>query len=334
MSELVKKYEHNPIIKAGKEPFRNKVVFNPGVIYENNKYYLYERSAESLTPFKCNISLLESVNGIDFTVVGDKPIITPESIGFVDGTVEDPRVVKIDDDYLMTYAYRPYTYNCYPNDEGLPNYEPLVGELDVGINHTLTAVCKSKDLINFKKVATIGGEYDERDCILFPEKINGRYAMLRRPKNKDGGYKNIKEPSIWISYSDDLTEWDEPELLAKPKFAWEANKIGGGATPLKTDRGWIIIYHGVSSRNEYKVGIILSDLNDPTKILARSKTPIMAPTESYETKGVVLPNVVFPTGNVIIDNELKIYYGVCDTAIALATINMDDLDIYFENNKE
>lgn len=334
MKELVKRYKNNPIIKAGEESFRKEVVFNPGLIYENDKYYLYERSAESIVPFKCNITLLESDDGIHFDVVGDKPIITPESLGYDKGTVEDPRVVKIDDEYLMTFAFRPYTYNCYPTGVGLPIYEPLVGELDVGINNTLSAIAKSKDLINFEVITTIGGDVDERDVILFPEKINGKYAMLRRPKLKGESYKNIKEPSMWISYSEDLIEWTEPILLAKPKYEWESGKIGGGATPLKTEDGWVIIYHGVNDEHEYKVGIILADLEDPTKIIARSKEPILVPQETYEKEGVILPNVIFPTGNVIVDNEIKIYYGVCDTSIALATIDMNDLKTFFNKNKE
>lgn len=334
MGKLVKRHKNNPIIKAGKESFRNKVVFNPGLIYEDKKYYLYERSGESIAPFKCNITLLESDNGYDFRVVGDKPIITPESLGFSQGTVEDPRVVKIGDDYLMTYAYRPYTYNCYPNGKGIPDYEPLVGILDEGINNTLTAICKSKDRINFETITTLGGDIDERDCILFPEKINGKYAMLRRPKIKGQSYQGIAEPSIWISYSDDLITWSDLTLLAKPKYAWEAGKIGGGSTPLKTDKGWIIIYHGVSEQGVYKVGVMLTDLNDPTKVIARSKMPILEPEADYELEGIILPNVIFPTGNAIVGDEIKIYYGVCDTAIALATINLNDLQTYLENNKE
>lgn len=327
---FVKKHPNNPIITAGNQSFRKAAVFNPGVIYEHNKYYLYERSAESIAPFTCHISLLESDNGIDFKLVGDKPIITPESLGYKDGTVEDPRIVKIDDDYLLTFAYRPYTYNCYPTGLGVPNYEPLVGILDEGVNNTLSAVAKSKDMINFEIVSILGGKVDERDCILFPEKINGKYAMLRRPKHKHFAYKDVSEPSIWISYSDDLKTWSEPTLLARPEFAWECGKIGGGTTPLKTDKGWIIIYHAVNEKSEYRVGAMLTDLEDPTKVLARGHVPLFEPEEIYEKEGLVIPNVVFPTGNVIIDNEIKIYYGVCDTSIALATISVDDLFKYFE----
>jgi predicted GH43/DUF377 family glycosyl hydrolase len=331
---IIKRHPSNPIIEAGKESFRSAAVFNPGVIFENNKYYLYERSAQSIAPFTCNITLLESDNGVDFKVVGDKPIITPESIGHKEGTVEDPRVVKIGDDYLMTYAYRPYTYNCYPTGVGLPNYEPLVGILDEGINNTLTAIAKSKDMINFEIVSTLGGDEDERDCILFPEKINGQYAMLRRPKIKNKAYKNIKEPSIWISYSDDLKAWTDPVLVAKPVFDWECGKIGGGATPLKTEQGWVIIYHAVNEKNEYRVGVMLTDLNDPTKVIARGKTPLLEPEALYEKEGVVIPNVVFPTGNVIVDDEVKIYYGVCDTSIALATIKLEDLFDFLDQHKD
>lgn len=330
----VKRHKNNPIIKAGSEAFRSAAVFNPGVIYDNGKYYLYERSAQSIAPFICNISLLESDDGVNFKLSKDEPIITPQSIGYEEGTVEDPRIVKIDDEYLLTYAYRPYTYNCYPTGTGLPVYEPLRGIVDEGINNTLTAIAKSKDLYNFETVSVLGGELDERDVIIFPEKINGQYAMLRRPKIKNQAYKGIKEPSIWLSYSDDLVVWTEPILLAQPKFDWEAGKIGGGPTPLKTEKGWVIFYHGVSENDEYRVGVMLCDLEDPTKVIARSKHPILEPSASYEKVGLVLPNVIFPTGNVIRDNEIKLYYGVCDTAIALASIKLDELFTYLDKNKE
>lgn len=334
MTLNVKRHINNPIITAGSESFRSEAVFNPGVIFENNKYYLYERSAESIAPFRCNISLLESEDGVNFELSKDEPIITPSSIGFDEGTVEDPRIVKIDDEFLLTYAYRPYTYNCYPTGTGLPVYEPLKGVLDEGINNTLTAICRSKNLYDFETVSVLGGVEDERDVILFPEKINGKYAMLRRPKIKNQAYKGILEPSIWISYSDDLVEWSDPVLLARPKFDWEAGKIGGGSTPIKTEKGWVIFYHGVNENNEYKVGVMLCDLEDPTIVISRSSSPILEPTESYEKEGIILPNVVFPTGNVLKDNEIKLYYGVCDTAIALASINVDDLFTYLETNKE
>ena len=333
----LKRHEKNPIIIAGGHEWRQCAVFNPGVILEDNTFYLYERAAKGLRPFECSIGLLKSSDGVNFELVGEKPVLAANDLGHPAGTVEDPRIVKIEDEYLMTYAYRPYTYNCNPTGTGLPEYEPLVGELDVGINHTVSGIARGRSLTEFEQICSLGGieGHDERDTILFPEKINGRYAILRRPKGNDEeqSHKNQK-PSIWISYSDDLITWDKPHLVAQPKYGWEGSKIGGGTTPLKCDEGWIIIYHGVNEKNEYRAGIMLLDINDPTKVIARSREPVLEPKEYYEKVGLVVPNVVFPTGNVIKDNVLYVYYGCCDTSIALATANMEDVMEYLRNSKE
>jgi predicted GH43/DUF377 family glycosyl hydrolase len=128
-----------------------------------------------------------------------------------------------------------------------------------------------------------------------------------------------------------LQTWTEPELVIKPEYAWEDNRIGGATPPIKTEQGWLVLYHGVENQNPavrrvcYRLGALLLDLNDPTKVLARTSNFIMEPETYYERYGLYIPNVVFPTGNVIVDRVLYLYYGVCDTAIALATVPLDEL---------
>jgi predicted GH43/DUF377 family glycosyl hydrolase len=166
---------------------------------------------------------------------------------------------------------------------------------------------------------------DDRDVSLFPEKIGGRYAMLRRPLHWVGESYGTPGPAMWISFSDDLHEWTDTQLLAKPEFAWEDNRIGGSTPPLKTEAGWLVFYHGVETldasvkRVVYRMGALLLDLDDPTKVLARTREPLMEPEHYYERFGLYIPNVIFPTGNVLKDGLIYLYYGVCDTAIALAT---------------
>jgi predicted GH43/DUF377 family glycosyl hydrolase len=175
---------------------------------------------------------------------------------------------------------------------------------------------------------------DDRDVILFPEKINGRYAVLRRPLQMVGPEHGTEHPAIWISYSEDLERWSAPELVAKPEFTWEDNRIGGSTPPIKTEHGWLVLYHGVETRDAsarrvcYRLGALLLDLDDPTRVLARTSRPLMEPEAYYERFGLYIPNVIFPTANVVKEGLLYLYYGVCDTAIALATVPLGELVEY------
>ena len=133
-------------------------------------------------------------------------------------------------------------------------------------------------------------------------------------------------PGIWVSSSENLTKWSDPKLVAVTEnVAWEGTKIGAAASPLKTDEGWLVLYHGVDANSIYRVGSMMLDLNDPTKVIGRTKNPIMEPTEYYEKFGLVIPNVVFPTANLIVGDKVWIYYGCCDTCISLATVPLDEL---------
>jgi predicted GH43/DUF377 family glycosyl hydrolase len=120
-------------------------------------------------------------------------------------------------------------------------------------------------------------------------------------------------------------DWNNPKLLSVAENEWEGQKIGAAATPLRTDKGWLLLYHGADKNSVYKVGAMLLDIKQPEKIIARTKNSIMEPEEYYEKFGLVIPNVVFPTANLIKDNLVYIYYGCCDTAISLATVPVDDL---------
>jgi predicted GH43/DUF377 family glycosyl hydrolase len=131
---------------------------------------------------------------------------------------------------------------------------------------------------------------------------------------------------MWITYSEDLVNWEEPKLLATAgSLSWESRKIGGSTPPVRTDKGWLVLYHGVDEDIVYRVGAMLLDLEQPEKIIARTANFIMEPETYYEKFGFQIPNVIFPTGNVVKDGLLYIYYGVTDTAIALATVPLDEL---------
>ena len=326
----------NPIVVPGLYPWRMATVFNPGVIYDEGRFYLYERAAGSLRPFHCYIGLLESEDGVTFRHVTDQPVWTPAMAGCKHGSVQDPRVVRIGDAYYMTFAYRPYAWNSYPTGIGVPEssqaaYPGFSGRAEE--NQTRSGIAVSIDRVHWELLGWVSDpSYDDRDVILFPERVNGRWCALRRPVGfVDVSTAHREHPAICISFSDDLHTWSPPRRVLEPMFAWEDNRIGGSTPPIRTPAGWLVFYHGVQTvdpsirRVCYRLGVALLDLNDPTRVLARAPRYIMEPEAYYERFGLYIPNVIFPTASVVKDGLVYLYYGVCDTAIALATARLDDV---------
>jgi predicted GH43/DUF377 family glycosyl hydrolase len=327
----IKRCEKNPIVTPGVYDWRKAAVFNPGVIYENGKFYMYERAAGSLRPFKTSIGLLESDDGINFTLAAKEPIFTAEELGFPDGSVEDARVVKIDDVFYMSYALQPYAFDCWPTGYTLPDYYPehypqweATGTKPM---ITRSGIATSKDGINFTQFSySTPPEIDDRDNALFPQKINNRFAIVRRPMEYVGEEYGTDAPGIWISYSDDLINWDYPTLVAvAEKEEWEGTKIGAAAAPLWTEKGWLLFHHGVDKKHVYRMGAMLLDLDNPAKVVGRIEDFIMEPEEYYEKHGLVIPNTIFPTAVIDVDGLLYIYYGCCDTSISLAFVPLQEL---------
>lgn len=327
----ITRHEANPIVVPGEYEWRKVTVFNPAVIMDNDKFYMIERTAGSLTPCKNYLGLLESEDGVHFTHVVDQPVLTPDELGFPYGSVQDPRIVKIDDTFYLNYALRPCAMNYYPTGAGIP--ERSIPEYPDGWGNepghwlTRSGIVSSTDLIHWKHVSdTTPLEINDRDNILFPETINGKYVLLRRPEEYIGTPYGTDKAAMWITYSDDLIHWDEPKLLAKAEnMDWESRKIGGSTPPIRTDKGWLVLYHGVDDQIVYRVGAMLLDLDNPELVIARTHHFIMEPETYYEKFGFQIPNVIFPTGNIVKDDLLYIYYGVTDTAIALATVPVSDL---------
>jgi predicted GH43/DUF377 family glycosyl hydrolase len=313
----------NPIVIPGKWDWRRVAVFNPAVIHDQGWFWMFERACVSLRPLKCSVGLLRSKDGTHFEHVADQPVFTPDELGFPKGTIEDPRVVKFGDTYYMTFAHRPFNYHCHPTGIQAPEYFPQKGKgkFASAINNTRSGLASSKDMLHWKHLGWITPpDVDDRDNVLFPEKIGGRYAMLRRPMTWVGPKYGCTGPAMWISYSSDLKKWTTPELIAGPENAWEGGKIGAAAPPLRTKDGWLTLYHGVDENTVYRVGVMLLDLKNPAKVLARCPHFIMEPESYCEKIGLIIPNVIFPTGNVIKSGTLYIYYGCADTCISVATV--------------
>jgi len=298
---IITRNPSNPILTAKDIPFECMRCFNPAAFRFNNKYCLLIRVMD----FQKNESFAfaDSEDGINFKVKKDFQMLPSETD---EGRMNDPRVTKIDDTYYIFYCS-----------------DPKSG-IKIGIK-------KTKDFETFEDIYY--SLPDNRNAVLFPEKINGYYVRLQRPFSRwyylDRGY------DIWISSSPDMEFWGRhKKVLSYTDVAWGNNKIGPGPQPIKTDKGWLVIYHGVEGpdgtdtawKKTYRAGIMLLDLEDPSKVLACPDAPLLSPEEDYETDPTYRPNVIFPTG--VIEKEdggINLYYGAADNSIALAETTKDAL---------
>lgn len=341
---------NNPILVPGGPEWRRAVTFNPGVIRVGTRTHLFERAAGCLRPFRCAIGAWVSEDGVLFRPASPDPVLTPAQCGSEHGSVQDPRVVELDGRYVMTFAWRPFAWSSHPTGVGVPESHetdfpgvlrappapPGVGSGNVAggrpDNYTRSGIAVSTDLLHWDVLGLVTpADIDDRDVILFPRRIGGRYALLRRPLSYVGPRHGTPGPSIWISFSEDLLHWSEPELVAKPEHPWEDNRIGGSTPPLETEAGWLVFHHGVQTLRAdtktvvYRLGAMLLDRDDPRRVLARCPHFLMEPEAYYERFGLYIPNVIFPTGLTVVDGVIHLYYGVCDTAIALARAPLRDV---------
>jgi predicted GH43/DUF377 family glycosyl hydrolase len=290
------RYDKNPILKKEDVQFKVNSIFNPGGVKFNDKYLLVCRV--EMPNGRSSFLNAWSEDGCNFKV-DSKPSLTPEDHGeffkFVEWGIEDPRIVQIENKFYLTYT-------------GYSRFMPLV------------ILAETVDFKNYKIIGPVT-EPSNKDCSLFPEKVDGYYWKVDRPSAE-------KRRDIWISRSKDLVHWGGYEVLAEPlSGTWENDKIGGSTPPIKTDEGWLMLYHGVRGFGIsylYKVGVMLLDLERPWIVKARSKEPILSPEENYERIGDV-GNVVFTNGWIPDNGEVKIYYSGADINICLATTTIESL---------
>lgn len=342
---MIRKYEGNPVVKpADVKPsiggYHVKGALNPGATEYNGEILLLLRVAENCEPkegfvrvptyrfdagparpdimewkaddpsiqlkdtrgvvFKgqdylstmSHIRLARSRDGFHFTV-DEHPFIYP-----VDETekygCEDARVTKIGDRYYINYTA-------------------------VSQDSWATKLAVTKD---FRTIERLGFIFhpENKDVAIFPEKVGGLYHALHRPNNSGFG-----RASIWYAESPDLLHWGNHRCIVRPlNTKWEAMKIGGGAPPIKTKDGWLVIAHGKGEGSLYSIFLVLLDLEQPWKVIKRAERPILTPTEKYETQGF-FANVVFSNGVVEKDGELLIYYGAADESSCVAVTRVADL---------
>ncbi|HXL00474.1 MAG TPA: glycoside hydrolase family 130 protein [Dysgonamonadaceae bacterium] len=305
---LITRYKHNPILTKNDVPYEVATVHNAGVTKFGNEYIMLFRSHK--LNGRSILGLARSRDGYHFKVE-EKPFMEPATSGifaeYEAFGVEDPRITCIDGEYWITYS----AYSRH------------------GVRIGLAKTTDWKTVERFSLIT----EADYRNVVIFPEKINGLYARLDRPHSEIGPW------SIWISYSPDLRYWGDSQLIMKPEpYHWDEMKIGPGAPPIKTDKGWLSIYHGVfptMDGNVYRLGVALHDLDDPAKIIGVGDNWILQPEEPYEITGYV-HNVVFTCGAVPEDDgTVKIYWGGADTVMCVGTARIDDLvDLCLTNSRK
>ena len=297
-AELVQRYEHNPILTAADVPYPVETVHNAGVVKHDGRYVMVFRSHRANG--RSILGIADSDDGCHFTV-RPEPFMVPATEGvfaeYERYGVEDARINPLDGAYYLTYsAYSPHGVRI--------------------------GLARTSDFQHVERIAFIT-QADYRNTVLFPEKIRGRYVKLDRP------HSDISPWSVWISYSPDLRHWGDSRVIMKPvQYHWDEMKIGPGAPPIKTDRGWLNIYHGVFPTMDgsvYRLGVCLHKLDDPAVILGISDRWILSPRDPWERVGYV-HNVVFTCGAVPEDDgTIKIYYGAADTVMCVATARIDEL---------
>lgn len=252
--------------------------------------------------------------------------------------IEDPCLVKIDGTVYMTYVAHNgvdavVAYMHGPDIYSLKKGGIISAKISYRKMSKLLPYSKLKD--KYYMFAAFYEKYNpqnilvwEKDGVLFPEKIRGKFSMLHRVLPdiqliRFNDFSELKDTNNWYDHLMHLSK----HVVLEGKYGWEARHIGGGAPPIRTKKGWLMLYHGVEPYNKgriYHTGAALFDLRDPKKLIARLPKPLMSPDKPYEMEGHV-NNVTFPTGTAIFKNRLYIYYGTSDTYVAVASVNINSL---------
>jgi len=343
MADIAKRFPENPLLSpkdlnASNDGLQIACLLNPGVFRYQGKTWLLVRVAERPAQSEIHVSF---------------PILTEDggtkimkiALNDADLIATDARVVRYKGvDYLTTLSH----LRLLCSDDGIHFYEPegyhklfgqgrlqtfgiedcRVTQIEEEYFLTFTAVSANGVVIGLRKTldwktfSTHGiiMPPHNKDCAIFEEKIGGKFYALHRPSSVDlgGNY-------IWIAESPDGIHWGNHQCIVttRPGY-WDSARVGAGASPIKTERGWLEIYHGATKEHRYCLGALLLDLEDPSKVIARSEEPIMEPLESYETSGF-FGHVVFTNGHIVEADQLTIYYGAADEFVCGARFSISEI---------
>jgi len=298
---LFKRYEGNPILTAENWPYPANAVFNPGAIKLNAETVLLIR-VEDMRGFS-HLTVARSEDGFTNWQIDSEPTMEADRTSREERWgLEDPRIVWLEEQKQFAITYTSFS-------EG----GPVVS----------LAITK-----NFKNYARLGAMLppEDKDACLFPCRFRGRFALIHRPIVRG-------EAHMWISFSPDLKHWGDHRVLIKTRLAyWDCHRVGLACQPLETQEGWLVFYHGVritSSGAIYRMGLALTDLEEPWRVLRRGDEWLLGPQADYERIGDV-NCVVFPSGITVHKETDKVilYYGAADCTVAVATANLSEIMDY------
>ncbi|MFH0943367.1 MAG: hypothetical protein V1810_04290 [Candidatus Beckwithbacteria bacterium] len=344
MNDIFTRSSRNPILRPNpKNDWEALKVYNPGVLYENNVYHLFYRARGK--GGTSTIGYAISKDGEKFQRFNE-PLIVSENNSY---SIEDPRIAKVEDKYFLTHTF----YN------GINVTLNLVTSKDLKLWENRGEMLVDWDLykgygfliewdpaqVEAEKNPTARIKWSKAGAI-FPELIQNKYWMLFGDRN------------IWLASSTDGIKWQpiwEPFIKPRGGNYFDNEHVEMGPPPLKTEKGWLVLYHGVNQNIEYKIGFLILDLHNPARIISRSEYPIFEPREYYELSGLVdilpggyetmmkmgkdelnefikenedsgkMPKVVFSCGAVLVNGEVRIYYGASDQFICTATASLNDI---------
>lgn len=316
--------------------FEKNGVLNPTVIEKDGIVHMFYRAVNS--SFVSSLGYCQIQDGKVIERF-DHPVIFPE-YDYEKMGIEDPRITFLDGTYYLFYtAYDGQSaIIAYATSQDLVHFSKQ-GLISPNISYDKAEdIFRTTNIINkyttfeiyFREMAGQSVLLWEKDASLFPKKINGKFALIHRilPGIQViyfDDFSQLHELSFWKKY---LKELDQ-HIILDPKYDFENRNIGGGCPPIETPEGWLMIYHAIEDvptveGKIYRASAALLDLNDPTKVIGRLKEPLFEPKENWEKEGLV-NNVVFPTGAIVNNNFLTIYYGAADTEIGAKSINLQEL---------
>lgn len=323
----VTRSEKNPIIKPRPNlPWEAAATFNPSILAEDDQYHLVYRALSAQQEYCGQILKLSTVgvttssNETDFNHEHHHQLIVPDQ-EFDKFGCEDPRLTKLDGEYFIFYT-------------AISDWPPHAENIKV-------AVALSDDLKTIKEKQLVT-PFNAKAMVLLPEKVNGQYVAIltvntdRPPAHVAIARFDVKEQlwdrDFWCEWYDNLAD----HIINLPRF--NTDHVEAGAVPVKTEAGWLLIYSHIQNyfqtdQRIFGIEAVLLDTNDPQKIVGRTERPLLIPEKDYELKGMV-DNVIFPSGAIIKNDELKIYYGAADTIGAQAQVKLDLLLSLLKNNSD
>jgi predicted GH43/DUF377 family glycosyl hydrolase len=293
----LKRFENNPILEGiVANGWESRQVFNAAAFAADNRVHILYRAmgADNIS----RIGLASSSDGYHIDERLPFPVFSPLNECENEGC-EDPRLTLVGGSLIMAYT-------AFGMHSQRRVYQ--IGLTSIGVADFLARKWNWGE-----KFLAFPGIFD-KDAVIFPQKVKGEYVMFHR-----------LEPDICIARSHDLRHWHGLKFVLGPSSnSWDAWKVGAAGPPILINEGWLFIYHGVSADRVYSLGVALLDKNNPEQVLYRSEEPILTPKEDYERFGQV-PNVVFSCGQVIMDNQLLLYYGGADSVVCVASYEFSEL---------